>query len=303
MRHFQQFFSPDENTTASDAKRETVQASQAVSQSAPDSRRYREDVPYILPKDLGEQERLNFQHTIFRSALQGNYVAPLGRDLTHILDVGSGSGIWGYEIALQFPAASVFGVDLEPPTETTSLPPNYHFVQSNVLQRLPFTDNTFDFTHQRLLRGAIPALEWPHVIQELVRVTRPGGWIELFEMGGSISNAGPATELLHRWERDICLSRGIDISKAEEIGTMLTQAGLRRVTQRSIDLPIGAWDTQVGVLMEKNGLLCYRALKPIICKLAHIDSVEFEQHMSTALQEWNQQHACTHFYLAYGQVE
>src|SRR5438067_108538 len=111
-----------------------------ANQDAGAGRRYREDVPYVLPKDLGEDERLNLQHYILRYVLKGNYVAPLGERVTHILDVGSGSGIWGQEIAQQFPAASVFGVDLESPrplssaASATSLPPpNYHFVQGNVL--------------------------------------------------------------------------------------------------------------------------------------------------------------------------
>src|SRR5947209_3078704 len=121
-----------------------------ANQDVGNGRRYLDEVPYVLPKDLGEEERLKLQHDIIKYALKGNYVAPVGEGVTRILDMGSGTGIWGREVALQNPLASVFGVDLEPPHTVSdaagilSWPPNYHFVQGDVLQRLPFTDDTFD---------------------------------------------------------------------------------------------------------------------------------------------------------------
>jgi SAM-dependent methyltransferase len=303
MKHVQRFFSSNGDSYASDnSKPETIQAFSAIPQHASDSRRYREDVPYVLPKDSGEQERLNLQHILFRSLLRGNYAAPLSADITHILDVGSGSGIWGWEVAQQFPAASVLGMDLEPPHILSSPPPNYHFVQGNVLQRFPFPDNTFDFTHQRLLTGGIPTQDWPHVLQELVRVTRPGGWVEIIEYS-TLSNAGPATELFYKWMIHLCRSRGIDPSKTEEIGTMLTQAGLKQITQRFLDIPLGASDTQIVNLVQKrNSMLGFVALKPAICTILQLDPIVVDQQLVMAEQEWEEQHSFHRFYLAYGQV-
>ncbi len=279
-----------------------------ANQRVNNGRRFREDVPYLLPKDLGEDERLNLQHYVFRSVLKGNYVVPLSERVTHILDVGSGSGIWGREVALEFPSASVFGLDLEPPRAVSSSatvppsPPNYHFVQGNVLQGLPFPDDTFDFTHQRMLSGAIPTRDWPRVLQELARVTRPEGWVELLEVGNTLVNAGPATELLLKWVQDLCLSRGMDMSKIEEIGMLLTQAGLKQVVQHPIDIPIGAWDTQVGIRLEKNFLAAYKAIKPAICKLFLVDPAEFDATIDALPAEWEEYHTAHHFCLAYGQV-
>ncbi|MFL5626689.1 MAG: class I SAM-dependent methyltransferase [Ktedonobacteraceae bacterium] len=279
-----------------------------ANQNVGNGRHYRDDVPYLLPMDLGEDERLNLQHFIFRYALKGNHAAPLSKSVTQILDVGSGPGIWGREVALQFPSASVFGVDLEPPHPVSSStsapvsPPNYHFVQGNVLQGLPFSADTFDFTHQRMLVAAIPTQDWSRVVQELARVTRPGGWIELMEYRTPLFNAGPATELLFAWTQDVLLSRGIDLSKTEEMGMMLTQAGLRQVTQQSIDVPCGAWDTQVGVLMERNLIDGFGGIKPVACKLLQIAPAEFDRQLATAVLECKERHTIARFYLVYGQV-
>src|SRR5579859_2259589 len=103
-------------------------------------RRHREDVPYALPKDLEEGQRLNLQHYLFRYMLRGNYAAPLPETVSSILDVGSGTGIWGQEMAQLFPSARVFGLDFEPPqsvslaSSVVQMPANYHFVQGNLLQ-------------------------------------------------------------------------------------------------------------------------------------------------------------------------
>lgn len=275
-------------------------------QSVGNDRRYRDDVPYVLPKDLGEEERLNLQHYIFRHLLKGNYLAPLGEPVTHILDVGSGTGVWGHEMACEFPSAMVVGLDLEPPQQLRSalsvaLPPNYQFVQGNVLQGLPFPDKMFDFTHQRLLSAAIPAQQWPRVVRELVRVTRPGGFVEIVE-SSPLPGVGPASRLLCTWLQDFLRLQGIDFSGVEEIGDMLTEAGAEQITQHPLDLPIGSWDTQIGTPMEKNMLVGVTALKPAICKHLHVAPDEFDRQLTATLHEWNQQRAHQRVYLFYGQV-
>src|SRR5690348_17471363 len=71
-------------------------------------------VPYVLPKDMGEVNRLDFQHYMMRAALHGNYAAPISAPES-ILDVGCGTGRWATEMAQLFPAARVVGVDVVPP--------------------------------------------------------------------------------------------------------------------------------------------------------------------------------------------
>src|SRR5690348_6845196 len=72
------------------------------------ARRYYSDIPYVLPKDLEDGNRLDFQHYFFRQAMRGYYLAPLHPENVHtILDVGCGTGRWPIEIAQLFPHAHV----------------------------------------------------------------------------------------------------------------------------------------------------------------------------------------------------
>ena len=270
-------------------------------------RRFREDVPYALPKDLEEGQRLNFQHYIIRYVLRGNYAAPLDSSVKTILDVGSGTGIWGHEIAQAFPQARVYGLDLEPP-QTISLaapaqavPDNYHFIQGNVLKGLPFPDHMFDYVHQRLLFLGVPQQSWPAVIRELVRVTQPGGWVEIYEADILFPDAGPATRELNSWTRQFMGMRGIDTTQMRQLGDLLRQQGLLNVTARTLEVPLGNWD-RLGQLLEKDYLSGIRALKEPACAALHLSPQKYEQILLIASKEWAQTHARYRHYLAYGQT-
>src|SRR5215472_351542 len=67
-------------------------------------------VPYLMPTDLEEMSRLDFQHYMLRYALRGNYATPITNPGS-ILDVGTGTGRWAREMAQLFPRANVIGVD------------------------------------------------------------------------------------------------------------------------------------------------------------------------------------------------
>ncbi len=115
-----------------------------------DGRRHRADAPYLLPKDLQEVRRLDYQHFILRQVLKGNCFAPVHDLLTqgsHVLDVGCGTGRWGQEIALAYPQSQVIGLDLEAVPRTSSTPLNYQFVPGNLLHGLPFANGTFGYVH------------------------------------------------------------------------------------------------------------------------------------------------------------
>src|SRR5262249_26290740 len=107
-------------------------------------------LPYTLPHDVEEVNRLDFQHYVLRYAFQGIYAVRFTQP-TDILDVGTGTGRWAMEMAQHFPYARVIGVDVNPPPAdeaartgvgTDLRPSNYRFMPGNVLEGLPFPDGT-----------------------------------------------------------------------------------------------------------------------------------------------------------------
>lgn len=57
-------------------------------------------IPYALPNNPQEVNRLDFQHYMLRYVLEANYLAPLvPEQVNMMLDVGCGTGRWISEMA------------------------------------------------------------------------------------------------------------------------------------------------------------------------------------------------------------
>lgn len=264
-------------------------------------RRYVANVPYLLPKDALEDQRLNYQHHALYKTISNHYLAPLTPTSAQtILDVGTGTGIWAVEMAHQFPQAHILGVDVALSSLPRPLPPNCLFAQANILQGLPFPDGQFAYTHQRLLVAAIPALHWPGVVRELVRVTRPGGWVELLEIGDVIQNAGPATKRLLTWMTDISKGLGFEMEVLRHLGDLLKQAGCSDIETQEIPVPLGAWAGSTGQMMKTDVLYGYNAIKDSYCPRSNTPPEVFDAMVQAAADEWEQNRCSYVFHAAYG---
>jgi SAM-dependent methyltransferase len=265
------------------------------------------DSPYMLPKDVTESNRLELQHYMLRYVLKGNFMAPV-REPHDILDVGCGTGRWGAELAQQFPQANVVGVDIVPPAPTTTAvrqgheeaPDNYVFVQGDITKGLPFGDNTFDFVHMRLVVMALPATTWLRAVQELRRVTRPDGWIELVET--TVTARVPGAEQWTSWAQTLAKMRAIDLTAGAQVGAFLRQVGLRDVQELALEIPIGPWGGRIGQLLMVDGLAGARALEVPVVQMAHLATkAEFDGAMDQMDHDFRTVPGITQpFYVAFG---
>ncbi|RAQ97784.1 class I SAM-dependent methyltransferase [Thermogemmatispora tikiterensis] len=257
-------------------------------------------VPYMLPKDDREVNRLDFQHYMLRYALRSNYLAPIVEP-KRILDVGCGTGRWLAEMAQLFPEAHLIGFDLNLPPASPSFPPNCTFRQGNLLDGLPFAAGSFDFVHQRLLVFALPADRWPLVIQDLVRVTRPGGWLELVEVDPLFQRSGPATTRMLQLIVAACQSRGIDLKMALRLEPMLREAGLLHVTSQVISIPIGDWGGRLGNMARTDFAAGNQTIAPLVAATTGASIEEYQQLATAWLHECEQYRSYCNFYVIYGQ--
>ncbi|RUS15493.1 S-adenosyl-L-methionine-dependent methyltransferase [Endogone sp. FLAS-F59071] len=156
------------------------------------SRAHRKNDEYMI---LGpeEGERLNQQHYLLRNIFHGNFNSPLESELQRgikVADIGCGYGNWTLDMAQDFPASTFIGTDLvESVLPTEGIPPNCSFVQADTLTGLPFPDGTFDYVFQRLVVLSYTEADWVKGVAELIRVTKPGGYVELFEADSMIQRA------------------------------------------------------------------------------------------------------------------
>ncbi len=266
-------------------------------------RKYPVNYPYLLPKDEQEMDRLNFQHYTLKPILGANYLVPLQRgQVQRILDVGCGTGVWCREMAQDFPGAQVVGVDIDPALASrASLPFNCQLMPADVIRGLPFVSQHFDFVHQRLLVAAIPRVHWPGVVGELVRVTKPGGWIELVECGCGYKRAGRVMLQCLRWWEQFAQVRGIETSAITHLERWLIEAKVRQVETRVLYVPLGQWGGHVGQRLAFNLLNGWRGLRAILCEQIALAPEQFDELLLELPNEWEALRTELAYDIVYGQ--
>ncbi|KAF2737254.1 S-adenosyl-L-methionine-dependent methyltransferase [Polyplosphaeria fusca] len=214
---------------------------------------------YPVPNDEVEKDRLDLQHHAFRLTLDGNlYRAPIPKDVQNVLDVGTGTGIWGDS---EHPSAQVIGTDLSP-IQPTDVPPNCSFLIDDFENDWIFRE-PFDYIHTRAMVAAVK--NWPHFIQQLYANVKPGGWVELQEISFPPLSTDPSITAenspLLRWSdlfHEAASRIGLDAQGPMKIGPILRQSGFVNITAKTYKWPIGRWAK--GDKMKLLGRFCYEDL-------------------------------------------
>jgi hypothetical protein len=182
-------------------------------------------------------------------------------------------------------------------------PPRYGYVRGNVLHGLPFADDQFDFVHQRFLVTGLPLASWPSVVGDLVRVTRPGGWVEVVEVPWECVRPGPAVQRFLDLVRPLLASLGLDTTDVvyRSLDGYLEGAGLTNVVRRDVEVPIGRWGGTVGSLMVTN----VRAGATRVCEALQArgnpSAAEARALIQEALVEWENGRMAYPVAIAFGQ--
>ncbi|KAF7725143.1 hypothetical protein EC973_000395 [Apophysomyces ossiformis] len=177
------------------------------------------------------------------------------------------------------------------PKQTKTVLNNLRFHQLNVLEEdLPFKDDTFDYVQQSLVALVYSTSDWSRVLSELVRVTKPGGYIQLTEVDLFIHQAGP---------KAIAFQEEY-IRVARQMKEMLETAGLHEVEGRFVSIPIGCWGLDIGILWKENFDEFMRAAQPFLTSHLGLSSSEFKQKWRDTVEELNQCKTFSNIHAAWG---
>lgn len=99
---------------------------------------------------------------------------------------------------------------------------------------------------QRSMGQIIRKDKWPHVLSEMYRVLKPGGYIELLEADLWHHNPGPVQQALDTFMQEQCAEWGLDFVFTESLSSWIEQAGFVDLKQRTLDIPIGEWPRDPG---------------------------------------------------------
>ncbi|KAL1406684.1 hypothetical protein Q8F55_008390 [Vanrija albida] len=265
-----------------------------------DGRAYHSDKDsiYPLPADTDESARLTLQHKLIVGLFGGLLQPPVkeyieSHEHPAVVDVGCGPGDWIKDIKAAYPNAECSATDFAPTfASDPSTPVAFEF--GNVLKRLPYADGQFDVTHMRMMVAALRADEWPHAIAEVIRITKPGGWIQLTELELKFhapkAVTGAIKELEDESQEKFFGARNTEYFAAHRLPQYLTMAGL---PSASVQVQRGYWDrTDVGGLGEAAFNTYYavmQALSPVLATFSG-NSVAYERaRASKAMVEGEEQ--------------
>ncbi|TGZ77506.1 S-adenosyl-L-methionine-dependent methyltransferase [Ascodesmis nigricans] len=206
---------------------------------------------YLLPTDETELDRLDMTHHMMNVMLQGElYLAPWVPEKNsphHVLDCGTGTGIWALDFADMHPASQVVGVDLAP-IQTEWVYPNVKFELDDLEKEWTFKKNYFSYIHSRMIGTSIK--DWKYYTQQMFDHCEPGGYVELSEYQltgvGCDDNTVPADSGLRTYMSVLGegLSKmGVNVKdyNAAFFQTHLENAGFVDVEVYTFKVPWGWW--------------------------------------------------------------
>ncbi|KAI9497853.1 S-adenosyl-L-methionine-dependent methyltransferase [Zychaea mexicana] len=265
-----------------------------------------------IPANELEITRQRHEHFLLKHIFQKSYFAPVDSILQDsnavILDYGCGlCGTWLVEMANDYPNARFHGIDmfkLPEPEDGLHIPPNLHFDKANILQGILRPNDSFDYIHQRAMLHAYHGDDIAYVMRELMRLLKPGGWLELVEYDLVPKRAGPLFARLFDVVYNYLKSRQKHIFHGPKLRRFLTDGGFQDIHFEYSSIPI-CWGGYLGKLMYENCLTGLRHLGPVIYhELFNTDAgfneAHFEEYIDKAFDECVQYQTFMNIHWAYG---
>lgn len=209
-----------------------------------------------------EADRLDKQHTCFRHVVDNRLLHPTlepairAGKIRRILDIGTGTGIWCYDSAVEMQSMnspgpiSFVGADIAEnahwdlhrryPASASSSEAyaEMHFQVADLnddaaMDSLVEQYGQFDLINSRMMISAVKSGQWPAYINRIFKLLRPGGYVQLFEADMMNSHASrlhdqtvaEALVITHA----VYNGQGLDPGTAIKLADWLFQAGFVRV--------------------------------------------------------------------------
>lgn len=148
---------------------------------------------YFVPNNerKGEIARLLIEDGMYTASMGGPLAEQADPEaLRDVLDIACGIGDWALEVAARYPAISLVGIDINQEiinlararAATKKGRRRVTFQVMDALDGLAFADKSFDLVNMRLGSTFLRIWDWPVLLNEILRVLRPGGIVRLSEI-------------------------------------------------------------------------------------------------------------------------
>ncbi|KAG9292655.1 hypothetical protein G9A89_007027 [Geosiphon pyriformis] len=263
-----------------------------------------EGLKYFGPIDSNELERLSLVHRVFEKSWRGNFSAPVEDILrsggAYVLDVGCGPAAWMLAMAREYFAATFIGIDIITISLQELKPENVGFLPFDITHGIPFPNDTFDYTFQRFILMSFAENFWITEIGEIVRVTKPEGWIELMEIDVEFYNIGPIMKRFRDATQTLSKSKGLNGTVTPKLVQLMRESpNLIDFTVNEAKTYFGSWAGKQGKDALKILEDSWRGLASVLSTVMNIDEKEYDQMISDLGNEANKYKS---YYISYRMI-
>jgi len=230
-------------------------------------------------QNVDEMNRLLIQDHLLTTSMGGPLPEQTDPNVfRRVLDVGCASGGWIIDAAHLYPATSFCGIDVSSrmidyartQAEAHQVSDRTEFRVMDALRMIEYPDASFDLVNVRLGVSFMRTWDWPKLLQELRRVTRPKGTIRLTDAEILHPSSSPAQQQVnamilrtlfragHLFEED---TAGITAHLARLLGLH----GWLNVQTKSYALPFQG-GTVEGQHYQADWVHAMRTLRPFLAK-------------------------------------
>jgi len=264
---------------------------------------------FIEAENAAEMARLINQDRILTRCMGGLFPPQLDLSNVHdVLDIACGPGGWALDVARSHPDKRVTAIDISQiMTEFARYQAreqelyNAHFVAMDALKPLDFSDNSFDFVNARFISGFMPKTKWPTLLQECLRILRPGGVIRLTEFESTISNSLAVERLCELLTRALYKTgRSFSPTGWQVAMTPLLEKFLRDARYQHIQWMAHVLNSSAGteehLSQYQNGMAFFKLMQPFLVRSGETTPEEAESLYQQTLEDMMEPDYCAVLY-------
>ena len=264
-----------------------------------------ESTYFIEAENAAEMARLTTQDRMATKSMGGVFPEQADLSTIHdILDIACGPGGWVLDVAQMYPDKQVTGVDIsrlmveyaKAQAREKDLG-NAHFQVMDALKTLDFPDNSFDLVNARFIAAFMPKNAWPRLVQEAMRISRPGGIIRLTEFESAITNSPAVERLTLMLARSMWLAgQSFSPDGQHTNTTMMLPRFLREAGCVNIQKMAHLIDFSTGMEAHRstyqNTMVLFKLLQPFFVKTGVATQEELNQLYPRAMEEMMSESYC-----------
>ncbi|CAG8754201.1 17005_t:CDS:2, partial [Gigaspora rosea] len=240
---------------------------------------------YFHPSTNKDVIRLQMQHFLFRYIWEGNYSSPIHDKFidggVKVLDIQCGSGIFITDLAMEYPTSTFIGIDDDEARARIQIElPNAEFIHHNdMLEGLPFPDDTFDLVSQRFFT-TVSINKWEmFILPEIIRVLKPNSYFEFMEMP-TWNNMGPVTKEIVKSFDDYLETINVHHTDPLLLEKILKHSELVKNVNRC-SKTTHLWKGMIGQLLFRNQIQKIASHKSGLCGYLKIGEKQFDSMLET----------------------